>query len=287
MRLFSTDRGVARESSEGVLEVLDLVERDLGAVLLLDPELASVRGASVRETVAIGDVKILAPIIRPGKFVCMGINYQAHLDEVKPLFEKLGQTLPTDPVFFIVPGSAVAGPGDALVLPKIAPDRVDYEVELAAVIGRGGSEITEAEAMSHVVGYTLCNDVSARDIQSKAMSGGPEFTLTHAKGLNGFKPIGPALVTADEFDDEIDVRVMTRVNGEVRQDARTSDFVHSVAECVAYVSKYMKLEPGDLITTGSPAGVGHFLGVFLKVGDVVELSADRIGTLRSEVVAST
>ncbi len=117
----------------------------------------------------------------------------------------------------------------------------------------------------------------------KAMTG-QEFTLTHAKGLDGFKPLGPALVTADEFDDPIDIHIETRVNGEIRQDARTNDFVHSIPRCISYVSGYMRLDPGDVILTGSPAGVGFFQGVFLKAGDVVEMTADRIGTLRNSII---
>ena len=133
------------------------------------------------------------------------------------------------------------------------------------------------------IGYTLANDVSARDIQLKAFTG-QEFTLTHAKGLDGFKPLGPALVTADEFEDPIDIQIEARVNGELRQDARTSDFVHPLSRCIAYVSRYMRLDPGDVILTGSPAGVGFFRGIFLKAGDVVEMRADRIGTLRNRVI---
>jgi len=195
----------------------------------------------------------------------------------------MGGEVPTDPVFFLVPGSAVGGPDQPIVLPDFAHDQVDYEVELAVVIGRGGSRIRESDALGHVVGYTLANDVSARDIQLKAMTG-QEFTLTHAKGLDGFKPLGPALVTADEFEDPIDIQIEARVNGELRQDARTNDFVHSIPKCIAYVSRYMRLDPGDVFLTGSPAGVGFFRGVFLKAGDVVELTADRIGTLRNSII---
>jgi 2-keto-4-pentenoate hydratase/2-oxohepta-3-ene-1,7-dioic acid hydratase in catechol pathway len=286
VKLFTTDDGIAREADDGGLELLELAEADLGALLERDPELARTREAAVRRRVKPDDVRILAPVRRPGKIVCMGINYQSHVDEVRPLLEGMGAQVPTDPVFFLVPGSAVNNPGDPIVLPEIAPERVDYEVELAAVIGRGGSHIPEAEAISRVAGYTLANDVSARDVQALAMSG-QEFTLTHAKGIDGFKPLGPALVTTDEFDDPIDVHVETRVNGELRQDARTSDFVHPLARCIAHVTRYMRLDPGDVILTGSPAGVGFFKGVFLKPGDIVELTADRIGTLRNPVIASS
>ncbi len=283
MKIFSTNQGIAREATDGTLELLELAESDLGAILPEDPELRQIRDAEVRKRVALEDVELRAPLARPGKIICIGINYASHVEEMRPVLERMGGEVPTNPVFFLVPGSAVGGPNQPIVLPDFAHDQVDYEVELAVVIGRGGSRISEADAMGHVVGYTLANDVSARDIQLKAMTG-QEFTLTHAKGLDGFKPLGPALVTADEFEDPIDIQIEARVNGELRQDARTNDFVHSIPKCIAYVSRYMRLDPGDVFLTGSPAGVGFFRGVFLKAGDVVEMTADRIGTLRNSII---
>ena len=283
MKIFSTNQGIAREATDGTLELLELAESDLGAILPEDPELRQIRDAEVRKRVALEDVELRAPLARPGKIICIGINYASHVEEMRPVLERMGGEVPANPVFFLVPGSAVGGPNQPIVLPDFAHDQVDYEVELAVVIGRGGSRISEADAMGHVVGYTLANDVSARDIQLKAMTG-QEFTLTHAKGLDGFKPLGPALVTADEFEDPIDIQIEARVNGELRQDARTNDFVHSIPKCIAYVSRYMRLDPGDVFLTGSPAGVGFFRGVFLKAGDVVEMTADRIGTLRNSII---
>jgi len=283
MKIFCTNQGIAREAADGTLEILDLAESELGTILQEDPDLRRIRDGDVRKRVALEDVSLCAPVARPGKIICIGINYASHVEEMRPVLERMGGEVPKNPVFFLVPGSAVCAPEQPIVLPDFAHDQVDYEVELAVVIGRGGSRIAESDAMSHVAGYTLANDVSARDIQLKAMTG-QEFTLTHAKGLDGFKPLGPALVTADEFDDPIDIRIEARVNGEVRQDARTNDFVHSIPRCIAYVSRFMRLDPGDVILTGSPAGVGFFQGLFLKAGDVVEMTADRIGTLRNSIV---
>jgi 2-keto-4-pentenoate hydratase/2-oxohepta-3-ene-1,7-dioic acid hydratase in catechol pathway len=283
MKIFSTTQGIAREATDGTIEMLELGDVDLGAMLQDDPDLKRVRAADVRKRVALGEVELCAPIARPGKIICIGINYGSHVDEMKPVFERLGVETPTNPVFFLVPGSAVNAPEKPIVLPDFAHDHVDYEVELAVVIGRGGSRIAAGDAMDHVAGYTLANDVSARDIQQKAMAG-QEFTLTHAKGLDGFKPLGPAMVTREEFEDPIDIHLETRVNGELRQDARTNDFVHSIPTCIEYVSRYMRLDPGDVMLTGSPSGVGFFQGKFLKAGDVVELTADRIGTLRNPIV---
>lgn len=286
MKFFTTDRGIARELSEGRLGLLDLPAVELGAQLEVDPHLEHARTCAVREEVDLADLTLRAPVRAPRKVIGIGINYQSHVEETREMLERMGAKVPTDPVFFLAPGSAVIGPEDPIVLPAAAPDMVDYEVELAAVIGTGGFQIAESEALSHVAGYTLANDVSARDIQRKAMTT-PEFELSHAKGMDGFKPMGPALVTADEFPEPLDVHVETRVNGEIRQDARTTEFVHSLARCIAQVTKFMRLDPGDVILTGSPAGVGVARGVFLKPGDVVELTADRIGTLRNPVAAAT
>ena len=282
MKLFTTNLGIARETSDGALEMLDLQEPDLGALLAVDPELKRARSAGVLKTVALKDIKLLAPVLRPGKVIGIGINYSSHVEETREALARMGIQVPTDPIFFVAPGSAVIGPEAPIVLPQIAPDRVDYEIELAVVIGRSGASIPEDQALSHVAGYTLANDVSARDIQSQAMTG-PQFELGHAKGMDSFKPMGPALLTADEFELPLDIHLETKVNGEVRQDARTTEFVHSVQSCIAYVSRFMRLDAGDVIITGSPSGVGHFQNLFLKPGDVVELTADKIGTLRNPV----
>ncbi|MEM7412366.1 MAG: fumarylacetoacetate hydrolase family protein [Myxococcota bacterium] len=285
MKFYSTDRGIAREAENGRLEVLDVPEADLGARLGTDPMLEEARTAPVRETVDRSEVRLRAPVPAPGKVIGIGINYASHVEETRENLARLGVQVPDHPVFFLAPGTAVVGPEDPIVLPKVAPDRVDYEIELTAVVGRAGFQIEEADALSHVAGYTLGNDVSARDVQRTAMSS-PTFELSQAKGIDGFKPLGPSLVTADEFPEPLDVHLVTRVNGEIRQDARTTEFVHSVARCIAEITRFMRLEPGDVILTGSPAGVGAARGVFLKPGDVVELTADKIGTLRSNVVTA-
>ncbi|MEM9408558.1 MAG: fumarylacetoacetate hydrolase family protein [Acidobacteriota bacterium] len=282
MKVYVTSDGLAREAADGDLEILDLPARDLGETLTEDPDLDSVRGAAVKRRSALEDVCLCAPIARPGKVIGIGINYHSHVEETRDLLAAQGIQPPEAPMFFLAPGTAVIGPEDEIVLPAIAPDNVDYEIELVAVIGRVASNVAAADAMSHVVGYTLGNDVSARDVQRRSFES-PEFSMSHAKGIDTFKPLGPALVTRDEFDEPLDVHLTTRVNGEVRQDSRTTDFVHSIASCVAEITKYMSLEPGDVIFTGSPAGVGVFSGQFLKHGDVVELEADRIGSLRNVV----
>lgn len=285
MRLFTTTEGIAREANGGELEILDLPYEDLGEALRADPELGTVREAQAKRRRAPGNVTLRAPVLRPGKVIGMGINFHSHVEETSEFLKARGIEPPSEPVFFLAPGSAVIGPGEEIVLPAVAPDQVDYEIELAAVIGVGGASIDEDDALRHVAGYTLANDVSARDLQRKSFEG-PEYSLSHAKGLDTFKPMGPALVTTDEFAEPLDIRLRARVNGELRQDERTTDFVHSVSRCVAHVSRFMRLEPGDVMLTGSPAGVGVFQGKFLRAGDVVELEADRVGVLRNVVAAA-
>ena len=286
MKLYTTDRGIAREAADGQLELLNLDAADLGSLLAVDPTLESARSATVTATLPPGAVRLLAPVLRPGKVIGIGINYTSHVEETREMLERSGTKVPDVPVFFIAPGSSVVGPADPIVLPRVAPDSVDYEIELAAVIGRGGSHIAESGAMDHVAGYTVSNDVSARDLQRQAMST-PLFELSHAKGMDSFKPLGPVLVTIDEFTEPLDLHLETKVNGEVRQDARTTELIHPVARCIARITEFMRLDPGDVICTGSPAGVGVFMGKFLRPGDAIEMTIEGIGTLRTDVVAAS
>ena len=282
MKYYVTDQGIARAAADGALELLDLPYADLGAWLAAEGGRALVRDVPVARRVSLADVRLRAPVARPGKLIGIAINYHSHVEEMRELMERMGASVPEDPVFFLCPSGAVIGPDEDVVPPEIAPDQLDYEVELAAVIGRGGRCIAEVDALEHVAGYTVCNDVTARDVQVKAMLG-HEVSLTHAKGMDGFKPLGPALVTSDQFSDPIDIHLEARVNGELRQDARTTDFIHPLPRVISHISRYMRLDPGDVISTGSPAGIGFFSRTFLRPGDVMELTADGIGTLRNRV----
>ncbi len=292
MRLYTTNRGIARAVDEETLALLDLPYADIGALLTADPDLTGVATTGVKETFALSDAKVLAPILRPSKMFCMSANYHSHLDdEVSGVLKMLNpegggeeiQTLKKTPSFFGIPSSAICGPTDTIRLPTIAPDQVDYEVEVAVVIGRGGKDLPVDAVWKHIAGLTLSNDVSARDLQRQAMST-HFFELGHSKGLDSFKPLGPCLVTRDEFSLPLDLAIETKVNDEVRQSARTTGMVHSVESCIAEISRYFTLFPGDVILTGSPSGVGFFQGKFLKPGDVVEMSAQGIGKIRNEVV---
>jgi 2-keto-4-pentenoate hydratase/2-oxohepta-3-ene-1,7-dioic acid hydratase in catechol pathway len=284
MRVYSTSAGIATEREAGRIAVLELPYNDIGAVLR-GPGLQAIEAAPVKTTVATGEVEIYAPVVRPGKILIIGYNYPSHGDEVR---EARGDVaLPEEPNFQIVAGSAVVGPYAPITLPRIAGGYVDYEGEVAVVIGRAAKDVPVEQAWSHVAGLTVIDDVSARDIQGRAMSGDLTVSIGTAKSFDSFKPMGPCLVTADEFDPaDLDLGLTTRVNGEVRQNDRTSTFVHSITKLVSYLSAFTTLEPGDVICTGTPRGVGFFSGRFLAPGDVVEVEVDRIGTIRNTVAAT-
>jgi 2-keto-4-pentenoate hydratase/2-oxohepta-3-ene-1,7-dioic acid hydratase in catechol pathway len=219
------------------------------------------------------DHRLRAPL-HPGKILCTGINYRSHLDE------NPAAALPAEPFVFAKLPSAVVGPGDPIRIPS-PQSQVDYEVELAVVIGRPARRLAVDDALSAVFGYTLCNDVSARDVQFR------DNQLTLGKGFDTFAPLGPCVVTADDIDDPQDLRLWCTVNGDLRQDSSTAQMLFPVAELLAYVSRHVTLEPGDVITTGTPAGAAAFRQppAYLRPGDVTEIGADRIGVLRNPVEA--
>lgn len=208
-------------------------------------------------------MSILPVPVRPSKILCIGRNYAEHAAE-------LGHDLPAEPLVFLKPPSALVGSGEAIVLPAIS-DRVDFEGELAVVIGQRCRHVPEEEAMAVVGGYTLLNDVTARDLQKK------DGQWARAKGFDTFAPCGPRLVT--DFD-PTDVLLRTLVNGEVRQEGRTSQLIFGIPFLIAYLSRVMTLEAGDLISTGTPSGVGP-----LKPGDTVEVWVEGLGSLINPVVA--
>ncbi len=278
MRLVSHSEGIGRIEGDEVA-LLDLPYRDLGACLAAGG-VESCRDATVRKRLPLGEARLLAPVPRPPKVICVGINYHDHVEELRSVLGAF--EAPKEPVFFFVPSSAVTGPNDPIYMPEIAPGQVDHECELAVVIGRGGRDLDASTAWRHVAGITMANDVSARDVQAKAM-GGQIFELSHAKGFDSFKPMGPCLVTMDEVELPLDLEISCSVSGTEYQRARTSALVFDVPTCLALISRYVSLEPGDVVLTGSPAGVGFFQGRFLVEGDVVEVSGEGIGTLRNVV----
>lgn len=213
-------------------------------------------------------VTVRAPLI-PGKIIAVGKNYAAHAKEMK------GE-VPKAPLLFSKYPSAVIGSGDAITWRKSITNEVDWEAELGVIIGRKGKDIPEAEVMNYIFGYTAANDVSARDLQNRI-----DGQWTRAKGLDTFCPLGPCVVTRDEIADPQSLRVQTQVNGELMQDGNTEEMVYSVRMLVSYISRMFTLEPGDLILTGTPSGVGNGRTppIFLKDGDVVAVSVEGIGTI--------
>jgi acylpyruvate hydrolase len=221
----------------------------------------------------LADVQLLAPIPRPGKVICVGLNYRSHLAEI-------GERAPDYPILFHKAATSVVGPGQAIVLPRVSR-QVDYEGELAVVIGRRAKYVAESDALSYVAGYACANDVSAHDLEFRTSQ------WTSGKMLDTFCPLGPVLLTADEVPDPSALRLRTTLNGRTVQDGRASDMVFSVPFLVSYVSSLATLEPGDLILTGTPAGIGCNQNpqVFLRPGDVVGVTIDGVGTLTNPVVA--
>lgn len=217
---------------------------------------------------------ILAAPLRPGKVLCSGINYRGHA------LENPNAKMPGEPFFFAKLPSSVIGPETPIVHPD-RTEQLDYEVEFAAVIGKRLSRGAESDVMPAVFGYTLLNDVSARDVQFK------DAQITLGKNFDGFAPIGPCVVTTDELIDPDRVRLMTRLNGRTLQDGSTSDWLFRLPRLIGFLSHVMTLEPGDIVTTGTPAGVGLFQKppIFMKPGDVVEIEAEGIGILRNAIVS--
>jgi len=230
---------------------------------------------SASNSLALDQVRLLAPIVRPGKFLCLGMNYKDHEAEAR----RLGVAIPPSQVWFSKQISCITGPYDPVHDP-IACERLDYEAELGVVIGKGGRRISEAEALDHVAGYFVANDVSARDWQAKS----PTWTL--GKSFDTHGPIGPWIVTADEIPDPQALGIRLSVNGEARQDSNTRLMNYSIARQIAYLSEVMTLEPGDILITGTPAGVGIGMDPprFLKAGDVVRVAIDGIGHIENTIV---
>lgn len=222
---------------------------------------------------ALGTTKLLAPIPRPGKIIGVGLNYNDHAAEV-------GRPKQSIPRLFIKVSSSVVGPDASVAIPP-GIEKLDFEVELAVVIGKRATRVAEADAIGHVAGYTILNDLSAREFQFDVT---PAQTSL-AKSMDGLCPMGPWIVTSDELGDGSGLGVRTWVNDSKMQDGTTSDLIFSVRALVAYISRYMTLEPGDVIATGTPAGLGAFRKppVFLKGGDRVKLEIDRIGTLETTI----
>jgi 2-keto-4-pentenoate hydratase/2-oxohepta-3-ene-1,7-dioic acid hydratase in catechol pathway len=242
------------------------------------PELLQRAAETAARTTAVGhhvsEAKLLPPVPDPLKIICIGLNYRDHAAES-------GVAIPRDPIMFTKFATALVGPEDAIVLPRDSQE-VDFEAELVIVIGKKGRHISKEDAPGYVAGYAVGHDVSARDWQLK--KDGKQWTI--GKTFDTFAPLGPEVVTPDEVGDAHDLGIRLRVNGETMQDSSTKQMIFNSADLVSYLSGVFTLEPGDLIYTGTPPGVGMARKppVFLKPGDVVEVEIDKLGVLRNPVV---
>jgi acylpyruvate hydrolase len=218
------------------------------------------------------EVTFLPPVLRPGKIVCLGLNYRSHVAET-------GRELPAYPVLFAKFANTLIGHRQPIVLPTVS-QRVDYEAELAIIIGRTGKDIAPEATFDYIAGYTIFNDVSVRDYQRRTIQ------FLQGKTFDSAGPIGPALVTADEVSNPQALDLSLRLNGQVMQQANTADFIFDIPTIIHYLSQIMTLEPGDVIATGTPGGVGYARDpqVFLRPGDRIEIEIGELGVLENPVV---
>jgi 2-keto-4-pentenoate hydratase/2-oxohepta-3-ene-1,7-dioic acid hydratase in catechol pathway len=261
----------ARITFRSTRAVLALSREELRRLSVTAEELT----AELREQGALhraDDVHLGPPVPDPPKIICLGLNYRDHAQEA-------GLALPAEPMFFAKWANSLIGPNDVIVPPAGATEHVDYEAELAVVIGKRARNLDADHALDHVAGVTVFNDVSARDLQLA------NNLWTGGKAIDTFGPCGPAIVTLEEIGNIDALPVRTRVNGNTVQDGNTADMIFGVAETIVFLSQIMTLEPGDIIATGTPAGVGNSRTpkLFLHAGDTVEVEIDGVGTLSNRI----
>jgi 2-keto-4-pentenoate hydratase/2-oxohepta-3-ene-1,7-dioic acid hydratase in catechol pathway len=261
--------------SDGTIRDLSGLVPDIGGAVLSDTGLAMLRAIDAGTLPVVDPATRLGPCVAgTGKFICIGLNYSDHAAET-------GAKVPVEPIIFMKATSAICGPNDPIIIPR-ASVKTDWEVELAVIIGKRAKYVTEADALDHVAGYAITNDVSERAFQTERAG-----QWTKGKSCDNFGQIGPWLVTRDEVADPQDLAMWLTVNGVSRQNGSTRTMVYGVKHLVSYLSQFMTLHPGDVISTGTPPGVG--LGMkppqFLKAGDVVELGIAGLGQQRQDVIA--
>lgn len=260
---------------DGTIRDLSGVVPDIAGAVLSDAGLAALRAADLAALPVVpGDTRLGPCVGGSGKFICIGLNYADHAAES-------GMAVPPEPVIFMKATSAICGPNDPIVIPRES-EKTDWEVELAVIIGTKAKYVTAAEAMAHVAGFAVTNDVSERAFQLERAG-----QWTKGKSCDNFGQIGPWLVTRDEVADPQALSMWLRVNGQTMQDGSTRTMVYGVAHLVSYLSQFMTLHPGDVISTGTPPGVG--MGQkpprYLRAGDVVELGIEGLGQQRQDVIA--
>ncbi|WP_329173144.1 fumarylacetoacetate hydrolase family protein [Streptomyces sp. NBC_01477] len=267
---------LGRVDGDRVTDISDVVgDTSLRSILPLLPSLKHEILAAGSLSHALADVVLEAPIDNPQKYLGIGMNYKEHAEEARAA----GIPIPENQMWFNKQVSCIVGPYDGIVKPNLS-DALDYEIELGVVIGRRCKHVSVEDARSVIAGYLVTNDVSVRDWLQKRS---PTFTL--GKSFDTHGPIGPWLTTDDEIADPHDLRMTLSVNGEVRQDWPTNDMVHDIYEQIAYLSQVFTLMPGDILATGTPAGIGAMRGKFLKTGDVVRAEIQGLGHIENRVIA--
>jgi 2-keto-4-pentenoate hydratase/2-oxohepta-3-ene-1,7-dioic acid hydratase in catechol pathway len=261
--------------SDGTIRDLTGIVPDIGGAVLSDVGLSALRGVDAGNLPIVpADTRLGACVGGTGKFICIGLNYADHAAES-------GMAVPPEPVIFMKATSAICGPNDPILIPR-GSEKTDWEVELAVVIGTKAKYVSEAEALNHVAGYAVANDVSERAFQAERAG-----QWTKGKSCDNFGQLGPWLVTRDEVPDPQTLSMWLTVNGKTMQNGSTKTMVYGVAHVVSYLSQFMTLHPGDVISTGTPPGVGMGMKPqqYLRPGDVVELGIDGLGRQRQDVVA--
>ncbi len=270
--VLTESNGIFDLSAAGFDSMLDVIE-----AAALDPKkIQSLVAASTPDTAySLGTVKLLAPIPKPRKLICVGLNYRDHAAET-------GSEIPNVPTIFNKFATAVIGPGDNIVLPKVSK-KPDYEAEFAFVIGRGGRHIKPEDWAKHIFGYTIVNDVTGRDYQRATTQ------WLMGKTFDTFAPMGPWIVTADSIQDPHNLDISLEINGEILQNSNTRELIFKIPDLLVFLSSVFTLEPGDIVSTGTPAGVGVARNPprFLQAGDDVVVKIPAIGELRNPVVAET
>jgi 2-keto-4-pentenoate hydratase/2-oxohepta-3-ene-1,7-dioic acid hydratase in catechol pathway len=271
---------------EGAETISDLGPGDLLGLLQGGPQALAAAERATGAAVPLRSVRLLAPVRRPGKIMCVGANYQDHIAEGGGTRVDKTNRVPS---IFCKFASQVIGPDDPLPLPAHITDQTDWEIELAVVMGLHCRRASLNQALGYVAGYTIGNDISARTFNNgkevEAYAGREWFEWLWGKWVDACAPLGPWLVTADEVGNPHDLGIRLALNGELKQNSNTSHMIFTIPEIIAFTSHFATLEPGDIILTGTPAGVGYATNTFLKPGDVLEGSIDRLGELRTLVIA--
>jgi len=262
-------------ADDGTIRDLSGLVPDIGGAVISDTGIAMLRAIDPASLPVVNhETRLGACVAGTGKFICIGLNYSDHAAET-------GATVPPEPIIFMKATSAICGPNDHIIIPR-GSVKTDWEVELAVIIGKTAKYVTEADALNYVAGYAVSNDVSERAFQTERSG-----QWTKGKSCDNFGQLGPWLVTRDEVADPQNLKMWLTVNGQTMQDGSTGTMVYGVAYLVSYLSQFMTLQPGDVISTGTPPGVGMGMKPprYLKEGEVVELGIEGLGTQRQEVIA--